>query len=812
MAIDLGTAYVQIVPSASGIGSKLAKELDAEAEPAAEESGKKSGEKYSSGFGSAIKTGLVAAAKIGFAAVTAAAAGIAALGTESVKLYSEFEQLQGGTELLFGEAYQTVMDYASNAYKNVQMSTNDYLTQVNGLSTGLKTALGGDAAAAAELANKVVVAEADVVAATGASQEAVQNAFNGIMKSNYTMLDNLQLGITPTKEGMESLIATVNEWNAANGNATEYTIDNLADCQSALVDYIAMQGLAGYASMEASETIQGSVSSMKGAWTDFLTGMSNSGADMSKLTENLITSAESVLNNILPIVEQMLPTLINSISNLASAIIPRLNSLVSELLPVIISGATNLVQQAVAILPSLIETAVNALPSLASAAVSIVTSLGQGIITAIPQLVSAVSGLVTSFGEYLASNSGNLAQGAVSMIQTIGETLMNSMDTISTAAIGLIQNLASGIAENLPTLIESGLTMLTSLTGSFHDNLGLIVDAAMDLAMSLAQGLADSLPTIIEQVPLIVSNIANCINDNAPKILETGIQIVITLIGGLIQAIPTLVANIPQIITAIVDVIMAFNWVNLGKNIMEFFKNGITSMIESVKGAGKNVLDGITNTVKSLPSNLMNIAKSAMNSLSGTIKGLANSAVSAMKAVGSGILSALSHLPAQMLSIGQNLIKGLWNGISNMTGWILNLIGGFAKSVISKIKGLFGIHSPSTVFAEIGGYLAEGLGVGWQDEYSAVNDALIESVQGTTDAVSAEIDKATQMAAQGVNGALDVNYTSSAESSLLTAVNALGERFSNMQVVLSTGDLVGGIATEMDRQQGKIASRRARMA
>ena len=147
-----------------------------------------------------------------------------------------------------------------------------------------------------------------------------------------------------------------------------------------------------------------------------------------------------------------------------------------------------------------------------------------------------------------------------------------------------------------------------------------------------------------------------------------------------------------------------------------------------------------------------------------------------------------------------------------MTGWILNLIGGFAKSVISKIKGLFGIHSPSTVFAEIGGYLAEGLGVGWQDEYSAVNDALVESVQGTTDAVSAEIDKATQMAAQGVNGALDVNYTSSAESSLLTAVNALGDRFSNMQVVLSTGDLVGGIATEMDRQQGKIASRRARMA
>lgn len=812
MAIDLGTAYVQIVPSAAGIGSTLAQTFGAEAEPAAEESGRKSGEKYSSGFGSAIKSGLVTVAKVGFAAVTAAAAGIAALGTNSVKLYSEFEQLQGGTELLFGDAYQTVMDYAHNAYKNVQMSTNDYLTQVNGLSTGLKTALGGDAAAAAELANKVVVAEADVVAATGASQEAVQNAFNGIMKSNYTMLDNLQLGITPTKEGMESLIATVNEWNTANGNATEYTIDNLADCQNALVDYITMQGLAGYASMEASETIQGSVSSMKGAWTDFLTGLSNSDADMSQLAQNLITSAESVLENVVPIIKQMLPTLVSSIADLANAIIPEISSLIDDLLPVLIEGATSLVQNAVAVLPSLISAAVNALPSLASAAVSIVTTLGQGIMTAIPQLVTAVTGLVTSFGEYLASNSGTLAESAVGMIQTIGDTLMNNFDIFAQVAVDLIQNLASGLAENLPVLIESGLTMLTSVTGSFRENLGLVVDAALQMALSLAQGLVTAIPSIIEQVPLIVSNIANCINDNAPKILETGIQIVITLIGGLIQAIPTLVANIPQIITAIVDVIMAFNWVNLGKNIMEFFKNGITSMIESVKGAGKNVLDGITNTVKNLPSNLMNIAKSAMNSLSGTIKGLASSAVSAMKAVGSGILSALSHLPSQMLSIGVNLIKGLWNGISNMTGWILNLIGGFAKSVISKIKGLFGIHSPSTVFAEIGGYLAEGLGVGWQDEYGTVNDALVESVQGTTDAVSAEIDRATQMAAQGVNGALDVNYTGSAESSLLTAVHALGEQFSNMQVVLNTGDLVGGIATEMDKQQGKIASRRARTA
>lgn len=180
----------------------------------------------------------------------------------SVSNFAEFEQLAGGTELMFGDAADYVMQKSEEAYRTVQMSQNDYLQQVNGFAVGLKTALGGNEQAAAELAHKIITAEADIVAATGNSQEAVQNAFNGIMKSNYTMLDNLQLGITPTKEGFQEVIDKVNEWNAANGNATHYMIDNLADCQAALVDYVEMQGLAGYASNEAGSTIQGSWSSV----------------------------------------------------------------------------------------------------------------------------------------------------------------------------------------------------------------------------------------------------------------------------------------------------------------------------------------------------------------------------------------------------------------------------------------------------------------------------------------------------------------------------------------------------------------------
>ena len=126
-------------------------------------------------------------AKIGAAAITAAATAATALGTAAIKSYAEYEQLVGGAKLMFGEAYDFIANKAQNAFATVQMSQNDYLQQVNGFATGVKAALNDNEEAAAELADRIITAEADVVAATGASQEAVQNAFNGIMKSNYTI-------------------------------------------------------------------------------------------------------------------------------------------------------------------------------------------------------------------------------------------------------------------------------------------------------------------------------------------------------------------------------------------------------------------------------------------------------------------------------------------------------------------------------------------------------------------------------------------------------------------------------------------------
>lgn len=442
-----------------------------------------------------LKSGLATAAKVGAAAVAAAGTAIVAVGKQAIEQYAEYEQLVGGAELMFGDAYDFVAEKAKNAYSTVQMSQNDYLRQVNGFATGLKTALGGNAQAAAELADKIVNAEADVVAATGASQEMVQNAFNGIMRSNYVMLDNLQLGITPTKEGFQEVIDKVNEWNAANGKATNYVIDNLADAQSALVDYIEMQGLQGYAADEAARTIQGSLASMKGAWKNLLTGVADDNADFEELVNNFVDSLVGVGENI----------------------IPRINT--------VIKGLTQLITQA-----------------------------SQ---TIIPLAV---------------------------------ETLL----------------------QNLPSIVAAGMDMVLAIVNGILDNIDLLIDCVLEL------------------VDVVVDKLI----ENLPKLVEGGIRLIIALSVGLIKAIPQLVEKIPEIILALVE----------------------------------------------------------------------------------GFAAGAS----QILEVGKNIVRGIWDGIKAMASWIKDKVTGFFSGIVDSVKGFLGIHSPSRVFAGIGKFMAEGLGDGWDSQFSKV--------------------------------------------------------------------------------------------
>lgn len=138
-----------------------------------------------------FKNGLATAAKVGAAAVGAAATGISVLTKNALNNYAEYEQLVGGVDTLFKDSSAKVQEYAANAYKSAGLSANEYMDTVTSFSASLLQSLGGDTAAAADMANVAIKDMSDNANKMGTDMASIQNAYQGFAKQNYTMLDNL---------------------------------------------------------------------------------------------------------------------------------------------------------------------------------------------------------------------------------------------------------------------------------------------------------------------------------------------------------------------------------------------------------------------------------------------------------------------------------------------------------------------------------------------------------------------------------------------------------------------------------------------
>ena len=322
----------------------------------------------------------------------------------------------------------------------------------------------------------------------------------------------------------------------------------------------------------------------------------------------------------------------------------------------------------------------------------------KGVADAIPGITAAITPMITGFigfalpkiqkfGEgvktvFSAFQSGGLAGG----MESLGGFASELMTGAATAASSMLTNIGGYLKDNLPSFMDIGLDFVMGLSASLRENAGRMVDGAISLAKNLAQGLADSIPTIVQHVPTIISNIAGIINDNAPKLLAAAANIIWTLAKGLVQAIPTIVQNIPKIIGAIWDVFTAFNWMNLGKTI----------------------ITGLTNGLKALAGNVSTVAKT----------------------IAQNFKIFISDLPGNMLAIGKDILRGLWNGITGAIGWLIGNVKNFFLSIISAVKALFGINSPSTVFADMGKNLILGLFNGISGLWSMVTSFFTGALSG----------------------------------------------------------------------------------
>ena len=725
----------------------------------------------------------------------AVATGAVALVRSVSGAYGQLQQSIGGIETLFGNSAKKVIENANNAYTTAGISANDYMQQVTSFSASLLQSLGGDTEKACNYADTAVRDMADNANKMGTSMEDIQHAYQGFAKGNYTMLDNLKLGYGGTATEMARLIND-------SGVLGDKMID-LSDKQNignalAEVGYAKQieaihkiqeeMGITGTTALEAGGTIEGSFNSLSASWENFVAGLGNPDADMKVLVENLAKGISGAINNVIPVINNIvavLPTVMDSLIGAVSSMLPTMINTFTELITQVINAIAQLLPQFVPLAVNCIMTVVNAifdnLPLIIQAGGQLVASLAQAIFDNLPKLISKGAEMMTSLG--------------------------------------------SGLDENLPVLIDKGLQAIQSFATTLAENAPTIIQAGMQLLVNLVQGIMNSLPIMIERIPTIISTFANIINDNAPTILIAGVNIILTIIKGLISAIPTLVANIPKIIQAILDVWEAFNWINLGKNVIKALGDGITSMIGFAKNAISNVKNRITSIISKLPSNLMQIGKNGVSGLANAISGSAGRVASAGRTIFNVIVSAVRNLPSKMLSIGSNIVRGIWSGISGAGGWLMNQVSGFASRIVRKIKNSFGIKSPSRVMRdEIGVFITQGIGVGIEEDDSAERSIRnkVDSIIGVANSSMSDVRIGSSVSGLvGDNPMQKYQIGFDAQFSTLNdgferLLSLLGQYLPdissniNRPLVLDGNAVAVGISRKIDTQLGKMSVAKGR--
>lgn len=274
----------------------------------------------------------------------------------------------GGVETLFKESSAQVIQYANDAYKTAGMSANEYMETVTGFSASLLQSLGGDTAAAAQVANQAVTDMSDNANKMGTSIESIQNAYQGFAKGNFTMLDNLKLGYGGTKEEMERLLADAEAIQAQQGVMVDYSITSFADITEAIHVVQTEIGITGTTALEASTTIQGSLDSMKGAWTNLMAGIGDESANTEQLVNNFVDSVSTAAENMVPRITQILEGIGEMARQLGPKIAEALPGLVSEVLPALLGAATSMID-------GLIDGLSAALPALAAAVPQIIETI-----------------------------------------------------------------------------------------------------------------------------------------------------------------------------------------------------------------------------------------------------------------------------------------------------------------------------------------------------------------------------------------------------------------------------------------------------
>ena len=333
---------------------------------------------------------------------------------------------------------------------------------------------------------------------------------------------------------------------------------------------------------------------------------------------------------------------------------------------------------------------------------------------------TALAGLIEDFSTILPQ----VTDFATEIVLGLVDGLVASLPQITTAAVDMITALVQGLVAALPAIAQAATQILLALIDGLIAALPLLVEGALQIVLALANGIGQALPQLLPKIVEVVVAMVQTLVENIPMLIDAALQLITGLAQGLIAAIPVLIAAIPQIITSLVE--------NLLASIPQIIQAGVQLFVS---------------LIQNLPTIIAEIVK-------------------AVPQIVTGIVQAFGSLAYQIVEIGGNIVSGIWQGIQNAAGWLWDQVTGFFGGIVDGIKNFLGIHSPSTVFADIGGNMAAGVGEGFgggmdtvsadmqgamgsagtltaQEAVQAVNDGIIANIGALDGAVSAIVERVT---------------------------------------------------------------------
>lgn len=463
--IELGKAYVQIVPSAQGIKSALTEMFDEETDGLGEQTGQSIGQEL-----------------IGTLKKVIAAAGIGKIISDSINMGGALQQSLGGVETLFKDSADTVKEYAAQAYRTVGLSANDYMEQTTSFAASLLSSVSQDTDAAAQLSNMAMVDMADNANKMGTDMQDIQNAYQGFAKQNYTMLDNLKLGYGGTQAEMQRLLN-----DATKISGVKYDLGNLADMYSAIHIIQQEMDITGTTAREAATTLTGSFAAMKAAAENVM-GNWSTGADLTEPLQALADTAQTFLvDNLLPMIGNVLA----GIPEIVYSLVPELLQTGTELLSSLAQGFTEGIPEFFSTaLPQLLAFTDQLRDNAASfvdAGLNLITQLLNGLIAGLPDLIAYVPDIIINIcgiindnmPKILAEGVSIIVQLVVGIVKAVPDLLAN-WKKILQAVLSVIsainwlnigKNILTGVANGVKSM---GSSMLNAFKGGFSSALNWI--------------------------------------------------------------------------------------------------------------------------------------------------------------------------------------------------------------------------------------------------------------------------------------------------------------------------------------------------